>query len=119
MDQPGTPTRPDPPSTGDRSVDEAALSLGASPAAGFRLVTLPRILPGVLAAATLSFVLAMNAYATPVLLGGPRFQMMAPVVASEILQASNWPFGAAISFVLMGTTVAITTAAALAFRERR
>ena len=103
----------------DRSVDEAALSLGASPAAGFRLVTLPRILPGVLAAATLSFVLAMNAYATPVLLGGPRFQMMAPVVATEILQASNWPFGAAISFVLMGTTVAITTAAALAFRERR
>ena len=103
----------------DRSVDEAALSLGASPATGFRLVTLPRILPGVLAAATLSFVLAMNAYATPVLLGGPRFQMMAPVVAAEILQASNWPFGAAISFVLMGTTVAVTTAAALAFRERR
>ena len=103
----------------DRSVDEAALSLGASPAAGFRLVTLPRILPGVLAAATLSFVLAMNAYATPVLLGGPRFQMMAPVVATEILQASNWPFGAAISFVLMGTTIAITTAAAFAFRERR
>ena len=97
----------------------AALSLGASPAAGFRLVTLPRILPGVLVAATLSFVLAMNAYATPVLPGGPRFQMMAPVVAAEILQASNWPFGAAISFVLMATTIAIATATALVLRARR
>ena len=102
----------------DRSVDEAALSLGASPAAGFRLVTLPRILPGVLAAATLSCVLAMNAYATPVLLGGPQFQMMAPVVATEILQAANWPFGATISFILMATTLAVTTMVGLAFRRR-
>lgn len=102
----------------DRSVDEAALSLGATPPGGFVLVTLPRIAPGVLAAATLSFVLAMNAYATPVLLGGPRFQMMAPVVATEILQAANWPFGAAISFVLMGTTLLLTTATALLVRQR-
>ena len=102
----------------DRGVDEAALSLGATPWTGFRLVTLPRALPGVLAAATLSFVLAMNAYATPVLLGGPRFQMMAPVVATEVLQASNWPFGATISFVLMATTLAVTAAATLAFRGR-
>src|SRR5437588_717977 len=70
----------------DRSAEEAALSLGATPYAAWRLVTLPLAIPGVLAAAVLCFILTMNAYATPVLLGGPRFQMMAPVVANEGLK---------------------------------
>jgi len=53
----------------------------------------------------------MDAYATPVLLGGPRFQMMAPVVANEVLSQNNWPFGAALSFVLMVVTLVLTAAA--------
>ena len=92
------------------SASEAALSLGATPFAAWRLVTLPLSLPGVLAAGVLSFILTMNAYATPVLLGGPRFRMMAPMVADEVLQQSNWPFGAAVSFVLMAVTLALTAA---------
>jgi putative spermidine/putrescine transport system permease protein len=95
----------------DRSSEEAALSLGATPFAAWRLVTLPLAIPGVLAAAVLCFILTMNAYATPVLLGGPRFQMMAPVVANEVLNQNNWPFGAALSFVLMVVTLALTAAA--------
>ena len=88
--------------------EEAALSLGATPFETWRLVTLPLALPGVLAAGMLCFILAMNAYATPVLLGGPRFQMMAPVVANEVLNQSNWPFGGALAFVLMMVTLALT-----------
>jgi putative spermidine/putrescine transport system permease protein len=95
----------------DRSSEEAALSLGATPFSAWRLVTLPLAIPGVLAAAVLCFILTMNAYATPVLLGGPRFQMMAPVVANEVLNQNNWPFGAALSFVLMVVTLALTAAA--------
>ena len=95
----------------DRSSEEAALSLGATPFAAWRLITLPLAIPGVLAAAVLCFILTMNAYATPVLLGGPRFQMMAPVVANEVLNQNNWPFGAALSFVLMAVTLALTAAA--------
>src|SRR5579862_5469531 len=53
----------------DRSSEEAALSLGATPFAAWRLVTLPLAIPGVLAAGVLCFILTMNAYATPVLLG--------------------------------------------------
>ena len=34
-------------------------------------------------AAILTFILAMNAYATPVLLGGPKFQMMGPLVYGQ------------------------------------
>jgi putative spermidine/putrescine transport system permease protein len=95
----------------DPSAEEAALSLGATPFEAWRLITLPLAVPGVLAAGVLCFILAMNAYATPVLLGGPRFQMMAPVVANEVLNQNNWPFGAALAFVLMIVTLALTALA--------
>ncbi len=102
----------------DPAPEEAALSLGARPLSTWWLVTLPQAVPGVLAAGVLCFILAMNAYATPVLLGGPSFQMMAPVVANEILQQSNWPFGGALSFVLMAVTLTLTAAANLIVARR-
>ncbi len=92
------------------SVNEASQSLGATPFETWRLVTLPLAMPGIVAAGLLSFILTMNAYATPVLLGGPSFQMMAPVVANEILQKNNWPMGAALSFVLIIVTVVLSVA---------
>jgi putative spermidine/putrescine transport system permease protein len=60
----------------------------------------------------------MNAYAMPVLLGGPRSQMMAPVVANEALNQSNWPFGAALAFVLMPVTLALTAVANVVVSRR-
>jgi ABC-type Fe3+ transport system permease subunit len=54
----------------DPSIEEVSASLGATPFETWRLVTLPMIYPGLVAASTLSFILSMNAYATPVLLGG-------------------------------------------------
>ena len=92
-------------------VDEAAASLGATPFAAWRLVTLPLALPGLLAAGALSFILTMNAYATPLLLGGPRFQMIGPTLAREILNQANWPFGASLAFVLIAFTLASTALA--------
>ncbi|MFL4972439.1 MAG: ABC transporter permease, partial [Microvirga sp.] len=56
----------------NRNVEEAAFSLGAGPATMFRRVLLPLSLPGILAGTILTFILGMNAYATPVLLGGPK-----------------------------------------------
>jgi len=58
----------------NRNVEEAAFSLGAGPAMMFRRVLLPLSLPGILAGTILTFILGMNAYATPVLLGGPQVQ---------------------------------------------
>jgi putative spermidine/putrescine transport system permease protein len=92
----------------DRNASDAALSLGASPFEAWRLVTLPLAMPGVLAGAVLSFILTMNAYATPVLLGGPQFRMMAPIVATEVLDQANWPSGGAVAFSLMATTLVLT-----------
>ncbi|KAB1115066.1 ABC transporter permease subunit [Neorhizobium galegae] len=95
----------------DENVEYAAASLGASPLESFLLVKLPQIVPGLLAAFVLSFILTMNAYATPVLLGGPSFRMMSPMIVGEILNKANWPFGAALSFILLCVTISITVAA--------
>jgi putative spermidine/putrescine transport system permease protein len=92
----------------ERAIEEAAQGLGAGPWRTFRHVILPLAMPGVIAGTILSFILAMNAYATPVLLGGPTFQMMAPTVYNQFAGLSNWPFGAALAFVLMTATLLLT-----------
>jgi len=92
----------------DVSLEEAAQNLGASPLTAFRKVVLPLALPGVIAGSLLVFILCMNAYATPVLLGGPRFHVMAPKVYEQITGQSNWPFGAAMAFILMTATLVLT-----------
>ena len=50
----------------------------------------------------------MNTFASSVLLGGPQFQMMAPAVYDQFVRATNWPFGAALAFILLGVTMTLT-----------
>jgi putative spermidine/putrescine transport system permease protein len=100
-----------------RNLEEAAFSLGAGPWAMFRRVLWPLALPGIIAGAIFCFILAMNAYATPVLLGGPQFKMMGPLVFGQF-RLNNWPFGAAVAFVLMTATL-ILTASANVLGQRR
>jgi putative spermidine/putrescine transport system permease protein len=102
----------------DRAVEEAAFSLGAPPITMFRRVLWPLALPGILAGTILTFILAMNAYATPFLLGGPLFKMMAPVIYNEFTEKTNWPFGGAIAFILMAVTLSLTIAANMLLRRR-
>jgi putative spermidine/putrescine transport system permease protein len=102
----------------DRSVEEAALNLGAGPFTTFRRALLPLAMPGVAAAAILCFILAMNAYATPVLLGGPLFQVMGPLVYRTFVGQSNWPFGAALAFVLMAATLVLSVASNVLIQRR-
>jgi putative spermidine/putrescine transport system permease protein len=102
----------------DETLEEAALGMGAGPFRTFLRVTLPLSLPGIIAGTILCFILAMNAYATPVLLGGPRFQMMAPVVYDQISGQANWPLGSALAFVLMAATLILTVASNALLRRR-
>jgi putative spermidine/putrescine transport system permease protein len=101
----------------DPRLEEAAGAMGASPSRAFRRIVLPLAMPGVAIAAALSFILCMNAFATPLLLGGPRFQMMAPLLFYAFGTENNWPF-AAIAFVLMGTTLGLTGLANIAIPRR-
>ncbi|CAN1570200.1 PotB ABC-type spermidine/putrescine transport system, permease component I [Rhabdaerophilaceae bacterium] len=101
----------------NRSMEEAAFSLGAGPFQMFHRVLLPLALPGLLAGTILTFILGMNAYATPVLLGGPKFKMMGPLVFGQF-QLNNWPFGAAVAFILMAATLVLTATANVLVQRR-
>jgi putative spermidine/putrescine transport system permease protein len=101
----------------DRNVEEAAFSLGAGPVMMFRRVLLPLALPGLIAGTILTFILGMNAYATPVLLGGPKFRMMAPLIYGQF-QLNNWPFGASVAFILMTATLVLTATANVLVQRR-
>ncbi len=95
----------------DTRLEEAAGSLGAPPARMFWRIVWPLALPGTATAGILCFILAMNAYATPYLLGGPRFQMMAPLLYWEFSTNNNWPFASAMALLLMTTTLVMTACA--------
>jgi putative spermidine/putrescine transport system permease protein len=92
----------------DVQLEQAAQGLGAPPVLAFWRVVWPLVLPGIAIAVVMCFILSMNAYATPVLLGGPRFQMMAPLLYWEFGTNNNWPFAAALAFILMGATLLLT-----------
>lgn len=102
----------------DANLEAAAASLGAGHLTTLRRVVLPLALPGILAGTMLCFILCMNAYATPVLIGGPSFHMMAPAVYQQVAKAMNWPFGAALAFVLMAVTLVLTTTANVLVQRR-
>jgi len=90
------------------SLEEAGQSLGHSPLRTMWSVVLPLAMPGIVAAAAICFALGMNAYATPVLIGGPSMQMMGPLVYEQIAKVSNWPFGSTLACILMAVTVLLT-----------
>ena len=102
----------------DLRIEEAAESLGAPPGRRFWRVVWPLALPGTATAGILCFILSMNAYATPYLLGGPRFQMMAPLLYWEFSTNNNWPFASALALVLMSTTLLLTAGSGLLIPAR-
>jgi putative spermidine/putrescine transport system permease protein len=91
----------------DFTVEEAAQNLGANFFTTFFRIVLPIAAPGVAAGTMLVFILCMNAYATPVLLGGSGITMMAPSVYGQIAKASNWAFGSSLALILVVATMLI------------
>lgn len=98
-----------------RDLEDAASNLGASQLKTFWRVILPLSAPGVAAGSILVFVLCMNTYATAVLLGGPRFKMMAPAIFDQFVRGNNWPMGATLAFMLLAVTMSFTVFGSIAF----
>ncbi|MEN3350726.1 MAG: putative spermidine/putrescine transport system permease protein [Bradyrhizobium sp.] len=101
-----------------RDLEDAAANLGASGFSQFWRVILPLSAPGVAAGSILVFVLCMNTYATAVLLGGPRFKMMAPAIFDQFVRGNNWPMGATLAFMLLAVTMSFTVFGSIAFARR-
>lgn len=83
----------------------AALSLGASPWRAFRSVYFPQTLPGVAAGTLMVFILALGYYITPTLIGGAGDEMIAQFIAFYVNQTLNWGMAAALSVILLATTL--------------
>ena len=82
-------------------ITEASRDLGASAWTTFRRVTLPMTVPGIATGFVFVFVLSIGNFVTPALLGGGQFQMIGNLVYAQFLTATDWPFGAALSLVLI------------------
>ena len=85
----------------DHTLMEAAADLGASPRKAFLRVMLPMTLPGVIAALVLVFVPVVGAFITPDIMGGGKVEMIGTLINRQFGVARNWPFGSAMSLILM------------------
>ncbi len=90
----------------DPSLIEAAWDLYAKPVQVFTRVVLPLSKPGVIAGCVLVFIPSLGAYVTPDLLGGARTMMIGNLIQHQYLVVRDWPFGSALSFVLMAGVLA-------------
>jgi spermidine/putrescine transport system permease protein len=93
----------------DRSLLEAARSLGCTEWQAFKEVVLPLSLPGVSAGCLLVFVLTAGTYLPPMILGGPGNDMIANLIFKRIVGTLDWPFGSAISVLLLGLLAIIVS----------
>jgi putative spermidine/putrescine transport system permease protein len=100
-----------------RSLEEAAMSLGAGPIGTFLRVTLPLTAPGLISGSAIVFLLSTGAVVTPLLLGGPRDPMLAMQVYQDVFNLFNFPRAGALAFVLMG--MALLATLPLQWVERR
>jgi spermidine/putrescine transport system permease protein len=88
----------------DRSLLEASLDLGAGHLRTIWNIVLPLAAPGIASAVLLTFIPVLGSYLAPDLLGGPDSQMIANVIERQFKRANDWPFGAALAFMLMYLT---------------
>ncbi|EST54286.1 ABC transporter permease [Brevibacillus panacihumi W25] len=93
----------------DPSLNKAASILGASRARTFFSVTLPLSLPGIVAGTTLVFSLSMSAFVTPALMGGTSVKVIPVLAYEQIMSTLNWPLGAALAFLLLGSTIVLVS----------
>lgn len=99
-------------------LEQAAANLRANRFVTFRRVVLPLAMPGILSGLTLVFILTASAFITPRLIGGPRIQMIGSLIYQEVLTILNWPFAAAMAFILLVSTLSVTWLAHAALSVR-
>ncbi len=88
----------------DRSMIEASLDLGAGQVRTFFSVVVPMAAGGIVSGVIITFIPALGSFLQPELLGGTDSQLIANVIERQFKSANDWPFGAALSFILMYLT---------------
>jgi len=89
----------------DWSIVEAAVDLYSGRWRVFRHAILPQTMPGLSVGITLTFVPAMGMFVVPDMLGGARYMLIGNLIQQQFGSSRDWPFGAALSLVLMVLTL--------------
>ena len=91
----------------DRAQIEASLDLGATRVQTFLKVILPQTLPGIMGGAVIVFIPAVGNFIVPDVLGGAKGLMIGNLVEQQFLSARNWPFGSALSMIIMAVVLTV------------
>jgi spermidine/putrescine transport system permease protein len=94
----------------DRSLLEAAASLGATPAQRFWRITFPLSRPGLVAGVVMVFIPTVGEYVTPLLVGGSTGAMYGNIIQDFFGRSANWPLGAALATVMLAGTLLLVAA---------
>lgn len=94
----------------DRSLEEAALSLGADELTAFRRVTLPQLWPGIVAASLLAFTLSFDDFVITFFVSGVGSTTL-PLLVYSMVRRSIEPTVNAISTIILVVTTALVYAA--------
>jgi spermidine/putrescine transport system permease protein len=80
---------------------------------------MPLTMPGIVTGVILVFIPCLGSFLTPDLLGGANAVMIGNIIERQFKAANDWPFGAALSFLLMyATFAALALRAFLANRSK-
>ncbi|KAA8669807.1 ABC transporter permease subunit [Clostridium sp. WLY-B-L2] len=80
---------------------DAAKDLGANPLKAFLTVTLPLTMPGIIAGCILVFIPSLGLFYICDLMGGSKVMLIGNLIKNQFLVSRDWPFGAAVSIIMM------------------
>jgi putative spermidine/putrescine transport system permease protein len=101
----------------DRSIEEAALTLGTSPTRVFTKVVIPNFLPAIISSVLTLFVYFLGVFVMPTMLGRPQDWNMTVIITDKAVGDANMPLGAALSVIMLLFTLLIIGALYLLSRR--
>ena len=85
----------------DFNLVEAGHDLYASRWQVIRRLVIPLCLPGIIAGCILVFMLSLGDFISPTILGGGKKMMLSNLIQFQFSSARNWPFGAALTLLML------------------
>ena len=89
-----------------RSLEEAAINMGATKLKVYTKVVFPLTLSAVIETASLTFALALSSFLFPLLLGGGRVKMMSNIIYERIAVSYDLPFASVLAVMLLFVSLA-------------
>ena len=103
----------------DRSIEEAALTLGTPPARVFSKVILPNFRTSIITSVVTMFVYFLGVFVMPTMLGRPKDWNMTVIITDKAVGDANMPLGAALSVIMLIFTLMIIGGLILAGRKEQ